>query len=208
MQSTNQPFMCVNEIGFVKLERTDIEAIHRGSNNLYLNTLFYGWGLTYSKEDVANWYASNVQGNGSKIIFGLQHLQSNCLIGTISLYNIDHRNQTASLYVQIFNESYLNKGLGTEATKLMVAYGMYHLNLWNIDLFLYDFNKRAARSYVKAGFREIGRRSECQLINGERYNCLWMEVTRPEFDLDRYLPILYPSAQPIAHEPYSQRSSE
>lgn len=49
-----------------------------------------------------------------------------------------------------------DRGLGTEATRLMVDYGLQRLGLHRIELSVYAFNPRARHVYEKAGFRLEG----------------------------------------------------
>ncbi len=49
-----------------------------------------------------------------------------------------------------------DRGLGTEATRLIVGYGFERLGLHRVSLEVYAFNPRARRAYEKAGFRAEG----------------------------------------------------
>ncbi|MDQ0930664.1 GNAT family N-acetyltransferase [Streptomyces turgidiscabies] len=59
------------------------------------------------------------------------------------------------------------RGLGTEATRLIVAYGFEQLGLHRIELQTYAHNQRALRVYEKVGFVVEGVRREVQLREGE-----------------------------------------
>jgi RimJ/RimL family protein N-acetyltransferase len=59
------------------------------------------------------------------------------------------------------------RGLGTEATRLIVAYGFEQLGLHRIELQAYAHNRRALRVYEKVGFVVEGVRREVQLREGE-----------------------------------------
>jgi RimJ/RimL family protein N-acetyltransferase len=65
-----------------------------------------------------------------------------------------------------------DRGLGTEATRLIVGYGFGSLGLHRISLEVYAFNPRARRAYEKAGFR-----SEGVLRESLRYNGEWIDAT-------------------------------
>ncbi|MFX0204840.1 MAG: GNAT family N-acetyltransferase [Candidatus Hodarchaeota archaeon] len=58
----------------------------------------------------------------------------------------------------IFNPEYWNKGFGTEALKLIINYRFKNLNLYSIELEVFETDLRAQASYRKVGFREVGRR--------------------------------------------------
>ena len=65
-----------------------------------------------------------------------------------------------------------NRGLGTEATRLIVGYGFERLGLHRITLEVYAFNPRARRVYEKAGFTVEG-----VLRESLRYEGQWIDAT-------------------------------
>ena len=65
-----------------------------------------------------------------------------------------------------------DRGLGTEATRLIVGHGFERLGLHRISLEVYAFNPRARRAYEKAGFRVEG-----VLRESFRYNGEWIDAT-------------------------------
>lgn len=60
-----------------------------------------------------------------------------------------------------------DRGLGTEATRLIVGYGFHHLGLHRIQLAAYGHNHRALRVYEKVGFVVEGVRREVRLRDGQ-----------------------------------------
>jgi RimJ/RimL family protein N-acetyltransferase len=81
----------------------------------------------------------------------------------------------------IGDEKHRNDGYGTEALKLAVGFGFDVLNLNNIELKVYDFNERAAKSYLKVGFKEYGRRRQAYYLNGEYHDVICMDILREDF---------------------------
>ena len=73
------------------------------------------------------------------------------------------------------------KGLGTEATRLIVGYGIEELGLHRIELGVYSFNPRAQRAYQKAGFVVEGVRRDALLWDGEWADDIVMSVLAPEW---------------------------
>jgi RimJ/RimL family protein N-acetyltransferase len=65
-----------------------------------------------------------------------------------------------------------DRGLGTEATRLIVGHGFERLGLHRISLEVYAFNPRARRAYEKVGFRVEG-----VLRESFRYNGEWIDAT-------------------------------
>jgi RimJ/RimL family protein N-acetyltransferase len=75
-----------------------------------------------------------------------------------------------------------NKGYGTETTTLMLDYGFTALGLHNIMLRVFSYNERARRAYLRAGFKEIGRRREARRLAGRAYDVVYMDCLATEFE--------------------------
>ncbi len=115
-------------------------------------------------------------------IFSIVDLQNDELIGNCSLFDVNHRNRKAMFGILIGNKKYWNRGFGTEATKLILDFGFNILNLHNIMLEVFDFNKRAIKAYQKAGFKIIGKRREAMILAGKKYDEILMDAIASEFD--------------------------
>lgn len=116
--------------------------------------------------------------------FTIVTLDSDKMIGTVSLENVDSINRTATLGIFIGDKDYRSKGYGTEAIKLLLEYGFKYMNLNNIKLDLMEFNERALKCYKKCGFKEYGRRRKCKFINGKYYDSISMDILAEEFEGD------------------------
>lgn len=112
-------------------------------------------------------------------IFELENLE---VIGNCGLRDIDYRQGTATFGISIFNKDYWGKGYGTEATRLTLDYGFRFLNLHNIYLRVTGFNDRAQKAYLKAGFKEIGRRREAVRLGDRRFDVIFMDCLSTEFE--------------------------
>jgi RimJ/RimL family protein N-acetyltransferase len=100
-------------------------------------------------------------------------------IGGVNLHNITGR--TATFAIAIGEKDFWGKGYGTEATKLVLDYGFHALGLHNIMLTVHSYNTRGIRAYVRAGFREIGRRREVINRGGRLHDLLYMDCLATEF---------------------------
>ena len=77
-----------------------------------------------------------------------------------------------------------DRGLGTEATRLIVGYGFERLRLHRISLEVYAFNPRARRVYEKVGFRPEGVLRDSLRYNGEWIDATVMSILAAEWPAD------------------------
>ena len=115
-------------------------------------------------------------------VFGIIDLKTDSLIGNCGLHGISHIHRTATFGIFIGNKKYWSKGYGTEAAKLTLDYGFNILNLNNIMLGVYEYNKRAIKCYEKCGFKIIGRRRESRILGGKKYDSITMDILAEEFE--------------------------
>jgi RimJ/RimL family protein N-acetyltransferase len=73
------------------------------------------------------------------------------------------------------------RGLGTEATRLIVGYGFERLGMHRISLEVYSFNPRARRVYEKAGFRAEGVLREALRYGGQWIDAIVMSILDREW---------------------------
>ena len=103
------------------------------------------------------------------------------LLGNISLFNLHAVNQTADFGIFIGEEENRGKGYGTEAGRLALVYGFSTLNLRNIILRVFDFNKAAIACYEKLGFKKIGVRRQAYFIGGRFHDEIYMDILRDAY---------------------------
>ncbi|MCR4421910.1 MAG: GNAT family N-acetyltransferase [Spirochaetales bacterium] len=103
------------------------------------------------------------------------------VIGGCGFFDIDHINRTSLVGIIIGDKNKWDKGFATDALKTLCAFGFNYLNLHNIMLTVYSFNKRAIRCYEKVGFKIIGRRRQSFYQNGIYHDELYMDIISDEF---------------------------
>jgi len=106
---------------------------------------------------------------------------TNELIGTCGFIEMDHLNQTAEAGIFIGNKTYWNKGYGTESFKLLLDYGFKALNLHNVILRVYSFNRGAIKLYENIGFKTIGIRREALKRGKENFDIIFMDILSNDF---------------------------
>lgn len=102
-------------------------------------------------------------------------------IGLAGMRDINMAHRTAEFGISIGEADCRGKGYGTEATRLVLDYAFTILGLHNVWLRVYDYNEAGVRAYLRAGFREIGRRRESHRIGTHAYDEILMDCLATEF---------------------------
>lgn len=103
-------------------------------------------------------------------------------VGLTRLDQIDAGRGTGLFHILLGERADRGRGLGSEATRLMLRYGFAALGLRNVMLTVFAFNQAGIRAYEKAGFREMGRRRESYPMGGRRWDLVYMDCLAPEFE--------------------------
>ncbi|HUG47201.1 MAG TPA: GNAT family protein [Candidatus Limnocylindria bacterium] len=103
------------------------------------------------------------------------------LVGFTTFSSLDPDNGSVLFHITIGERLAWGRGLGTEATELMLGHAFDRLGLHRVGLTVFDFNPRAIRAYEKAGFRLEGRSRQAILRDGRYFDELQMGVLREEW---------------------------
>jgi RimJ/RimL family protein N-acetyltransferase len=113
--------------------------------------------------------------------FGIRRVPDDALVGKIGLYDIEWANRTAWLGIGIGSRSDWDKGHGSEAMSLVIAYAFDELNLHRLQLTAISYNSRALRTYEKLGFTREGVYREFVERDGKRHDLILYGLLRPEW---------------------------
>lgn len=95
--------------------------------------------------------------------------------GEIVLNDLDEPNESVSMRLWL-GQDYRDRGYGSEALRLVIAYAFEVARLHRMALEVYAFNTRAIRAYERCGFEVEGRLRHALLWEGERYDALIMGI--------------------------------
>ncbi|HEY1621520.1 MAG TPA: GNAT family protein [Streptosporangiaceae bacterium] len=101
-------------------------------------------------------------------------------VGEAVLNDWDPGNRSSNFRIMIGPRG-RDRGLGTDAVRLIVGYGFGSLGLHRISLEVYDFNPRARRVYEKAGFAAEGVLRDALYWDGEWISATVMSILAPEW---------------------------
>jgi RimJ/RimL family protein N-acetyltransferase len=102
-------------------------------------------------------------------------------VGEAVLNGWDPGNESCNFRIFIGRDG-RDRGLGTEATRLICGYGFEKLGLHRISLEVYAFNPRARRAYEKAGFVVEGVLRDALLWEGRWVDSTVMSVLAGEWE--------------------------
>lgn len=113
--------------------------------------------------------------------FAIIRREDDGLLGVINIFDMNQICRNAQCGLFIGEEQHRGKGYGTEALRLIVKYGFETLNLNNIMLKVFDFNKNAVACYEKVGFKRIGARRKAYFVRGQYHDEIFMDILPEDF---------------------------
>lgn len=164
-----------------EFRRDDIPVIHSWVNDPEI-LRFLSWGIfPQTQKETERFVEAQMSGEDpSSRVLVISLRKDNTCIGTTGCHNIDWRNRSAELGIVIGKPEYLGKGYGTEATDLLLDFSFNELNLHRVYLHVFDFNRRAVRSYQKCGFVEEGRLRDAFFREGHYHDIMVMGILEEE----------------------------
>ena len=179
-QSRNSCFLEGEKVCLRGMVPADLEHYRRWlDSSVATHFLEMGWRPTSDKELEATFESST--NSSDSVVLMIMDKQRDQPVGTTGLYLIHWVCRRAQFRILIGDSSVWNKGLGTDATKLIIQYGFQRLNLETIYLGVNAENLGALRSYEKAGFVVEGRQRRFIYRNGVYYDVVNMSILREEF---------------------------
>lgn len=103
------------------------------------------------------------------------------LMGVTRLHAFKETDSKAHFVIGLFAPSHMGRGLGTEATRLVLGHAFGSMNLHRVDLRVLAFNDGAIASYRTCGFVQEGRERESCWLDGQWYDDIIMAVLATEF---------------------------
>jgi RimJ/RimL family protein N-acetyltransferase len=121
-------------------------------------------------EQLRRWYRGR-NAQSDRLDLAVVNKASGQCVGEVVLNEWDPGNRSCN-FRTFLGPSGRDRGLGTEAVRMIVGYGFEQLGLHRISLQVYAFNPRARHVYEKVGFLEEG-----VLREELRYRDQWVDAT-------------------------------
>ncbi|WP_318615997.1 GNAT family protein [Sporosarcina sp. YIM B06819] len=104
----------------------------------------------FDKESILHWYNTRNE-QTDRLDLAIVDKSQNVLVGEVVVNLYDEKNNSMNFRILIGPRG-RNRGLGTEATQLIIDYVFKNTKLNQLTLSVFDFNPRAKHVYEKVGF--------------------------------------------------------
>ena len=137
------------------IERADIPTLRRWMNDPEVTQYLLRVFPLMEKEE-EEWFDQKHKSQND-FVLGIVAVESQKLIGSIGLHNINWQHRTATTGTAIGEKDYWGKGYGTEAKMLLLDFAFNALDLYGILSRVIAHNGRSLAYGRKCGYEEIGR---------------------------------------------------
>ncbi|SED91953.1 GNAT family N-acetyltransferase [Ruania alba] len=140
---------------------------------------------TADRAEVHQWYSTRAEQSGRlDLMIAEAATPEGACVGEVVLNDWDEQNSSCNIRILI-GPAGRDRGLGSEAMRLMVDHAFTHLPLHRISLGVFTFNPRAQRVYEKAGFVVEGRERDALRFDDGWVDQVMMSLLRPEWKAAR-----------------------
>lgn len=157
----------------------DVPVINRWRNDpeiiRYLTNQFRYIGLEADR----NWFSYYQQHRDQAVRLAI--VDTDTLIGTVQLTQLDRINQQAEYSIMIGEKDRQSKGAGKIATRRILEHAFQDLNLQRVYLTVLPDNERAIRLYESFGFQREGLFRQAVFKDGQFADLVGMSLLRHEF---------------------------
>lgn len=147
------------------------------------STWLTGTRQTFTFEQIQRWTASRKDVD-DRLDLSIFDRASGDWVGELAILDWDADNHSCGFRIAIGPRG-RNRGLGSEATRLVVDYVFGHLPINRIGLEVFAFNPRAIRVYERCGFIREGVLRSALHWDGEYHDAILMSILRDDWSRRR-----------------------
>ena len=135
---------------------------------------------TFTQTQIESWLGSRPE-QTDRLDLAVVENATGKYCGEVVILDVDDNNLSCGFRIALTSE-FIGKGLGTEATRLIVDYVFANTPMHRVGLEVYAFNPRAQRVYEKVGFSKEGVMRDALRWNGEWVDAIMMSILRTDGD--------------------------
>jgi RimJ/RimL family protein N-acetyltransferase len=135
----------------------------------------------WTLENLQRWYGSRAE-HDDRIDLSIIERATGAWAGEVVLNDLNVGNQSCGFRIALQGPRFYGRGLGTEATRLVIDYAFASVGLHRIELQVYDFNPRARHVYERVGFVHEGTMREALRWDGQWIDCHLMGMLASDWE--------------------------
>lgn len=143
-----------------------------------------GTHAQFSLAELTRWYATRAEHHDRLDLAIVERATGEC-VGEAVLNDLDASNSSCSFRILLFGRRFFGRGLGTEATRLVLRHAFATVGLHRVELEVYAFNPRARRVYEKVGFVHEGTKRDALHWDGGWTDAYAMAMLAPDWAAHR-----------------------
>ena len=133
----------------------------------------------FDRETLKTWYGTR-HDQPDRLDLAVVDKATGTLVGEVVVNEYQSSDHSMNFRILI-GEVGRNRGLGTEATRLLMDYLFRQTSLTRLTLSVFDFNPRARHVYEKLGFQVTGVEEDDFEVDGRRVESILMVLTRERY---------------------------
>jgi len=133
----------------------------------------------FDRERLKTWYGTR-HNQPDRLDLAVVDKATGTLVGEVVVNEYQSSDHSMNFRILI-GEAGRNRGLGTEATRLLMDYLFRQTSLARLTLSVFDFNPRARHVYEKLGFQVSGVEEDDFEVDGRRVESILMVLTRERY---------------------------
>ncbi|MFE1775078.1 GNAT family N-acetyltransferase [Streptomyces sp. NPDC059008] len=173
---SEKPVLTGDRIRLAPLGLRHAAAFHAGFLDAETRRLT-GTHRDWTLAELEAWCAGAAE-RAERLDLAIEDRETGAFLGELALSQIDRDNANGSFRIALAAEA-TGRGLGSEATRLLLDYAFERVGLHRVQLEVFAFNARARRAYEKCGFEVEGRMREALHWDGAWHDVLVMAALAP-----------------------------
>lgn len=158
--------------GLRAIERADLPILLEWRNQPELRQYFREY-RELSMDNQINWY-ERMLNDPSTLMFTINNLENNNIIGACGLCYIDWQNRYAEVSIYIGKDLlYVDMKYAPDALKILVKYASEELSLHRLWVEVFDFDKKKQALFTELGFELEGRQRQKYWKKQQWYDSLF-----------------------------------
>lgn len=174
----NATFIAGKKVDLKPYELTDADIVFKGHNDPDVReAMFFYFPMSQGEAEKR---IPEMAEKEKAISFMIVEKESGKTVGQTAIVRPDWVSRAATFYILLLDKAFWGKGLGREATKLLIHYAFNELNLNRLQLHVNTENMRAVKVYKDLGFVVEGTLRQAMYKQGRYYDFYVMSILREE----------------------------